>query len=55
MSTFRDDAALAIVMATRGYPGDYGKGSVIAGLDEADAVEGVTVFHAGTTLVPATG
>jgi phosphoribosylamine--glycine ligase len=49
--TFRDDAALAIVMATRGYPGDYGKGSVIAGLDEADAVEGVTVFHAGTKLV----
>ncbi|QJP15345.1 phosphoribosylamine--glycine ligase [Starkeya sp. ORNL1] len=49
--TFRDDAALAIVMATRGYPGDYGKGSVIAGLDEADAVEGVTVFHAGTRLI----
>jgi phosphoribosylamine--glycine ligase len=49
--TFRDDSALAIVMATRGYPGDYGKGSVIAGLDEADAVEGVTVFHAGTRLV----
>jgi phosphoribosylamine--glycine ligase len=49
--SFRDDAALAIVMATRGYPGDYGKGSVIAGLDEADAVEGVTVFHAGTRLI----
>lgn len=48
---FGDDAALAIVMATRGYPGDYGKGSVIAGLDEADAVEGVAVFHAGTRLI----
>ncbi|MDF2994797.1 MAG: purD [Xanthobacteraceae bacterium] len=47
----RDEAALAIVMATRGYPGDYGKGSVIAGLEEADAVEGVTVFHAGTRLI----
>lgn len=48
---FGEDAALAIVMATRGYPGDYGKGSVIAGLDEADAVEGVAVFHAGTRLI----
>ena len=35
-------------MATKGYPGDYGKGSVIAGLDEAAKVEGVEIFHAGT-------
>ena len=43
-----DDAALTVIMATKGYPGDYGKGSVIAGLDEAAKVEGVEIFHAGT-------
>jgi phosphoribosylamine--glycine ligase len=43
-----DDAALTVVMATEGYPGDYGKGSVIRGLDAASAVEGVQIFHAGT-------
>src|SRR2546430_1343300 len=43
-----DDAALTVIMATKGYPGDYGKGSVIGGLDEAAAVEGVEIFHAGT-------
>jgi phosphoribosylamine--glycine ligase len=43
-----DDAALTVIMATKGYPGDYGKGSVIHGLDEAAKVEGVEIFHAGT-------
>src|SRR5437868_8903462 len=43
-----DDAALTVIMATRGYPGDYGKGSVIDGLDEAAKVDGVEIFHAGT-------
>jgi phosphoribosylamine--glycine ligase len=43
-----DDAALTVIMATKGYPGDYGKGSVIQGLDEAAKVEGVEIFHAGT-------
>src|SRR4051812_40910685 len=43
-----DDAALTVIMATRGYPGDYGKGSAIEGLDEAAKVEGVEIFHAGT-------
>jgi phosphoribosylamine--glycine ligase len=43
-----DDAALTVVMATRGYPGDYGKGSIIEGLDEAAKVDGVEIFHAGT-------
>jgi len=37
-------------MAAKGYPGSYDKGTVIAGLDKADAVEGVTVFHAGTQV-----
>ena len=45
-----DDAALTVIMATKGYPGDYGKGSVIEGLDEAARVEGVEIFHAGTAM-----
>jgi len=43
-----DEAALVVVMATKGYPGNYGKGSAIDGLDVASAVEGVEIFHAGT-------
>ena len=43
-----DDAALTVVMAANGYPGDYAKGSVIAGLAGAAEVEGVEIFHAGT-------
>ena len=42
------DAALTVVMASKGYPGAYGKGSVIEGLDKAAEVEGVEIFHAGT-------
>ncbi|MBM3530839.1 MAG: phosphoribosylamine--glycine ligase [Alphaproteobacteria bacterium] len=42
------DAALTVVMAANGYPGDYKRGSVIEGLDEAAQVEGVEIFHAGT-------
>ena len=41
-------AALTVVMAVRGYPGSYAKGSVIDGLDDAAAVAGVEIFHAGT-------
>jgi phosphoribosylamine--glycine ligase len=42
------DAALTVVMAAKGYPGSYAKGSVIEGLDAAAEVEGVEIFHAGT-------
>jgi phosphoribosylamine--glycine ligase len=42
------DAALTVVMAAKGYPGSYAKGSRIEGLAEAAAVEGVEIFHAGT-------
>jgi phosphoribosylamine--glycine ligase len=42
------DAALTVVMATKGYPSAYGKGSVIEGLEDAAKVEGVEIFHAGT-------
>jgi phosphoribosylamine---glycine ligase len=42
------EAALTVVMAAKGYPGSYAKGSTIEGLDEAAQVEGVEIFHAGT-------
>jgi len=42
------DVALTVVMAAKGYPGSYAKGSVIAGLEDAAQVEGVEIFHAGT-------
>ncbi|ABE58266.1 MULTISPECIES: phosphoribosylamine--glycine ligase [Chromohalobacter] len=42
-------AAVGVVMAAGGYPGDYRKGDVIEGLDGAEAV-GCKVFHAGTAL-----
>jgi phosphoribosylamine--glycine ligase len=42
------DAALTVVMAAKGYPGRYEKGSMVEGLDEAGRIEGVEVFHAGT-------
>src|SRR5689334_3462527 len=43
-----DQAALTVVMATKGYPGNYGKGSVIRGLNAAAALDSVEIFHAGT-------
>jgi phosphoribosylamine--glycine ligase len=42
------DTALTVVMATKGYPGSYSKGSVIEGLEDAATIEGVEIFHAGT-------
>ncbi len=42
------EPALTVVMAARGYPGSYPKGSRIEGLAEAAQVEGVEIFHAGT-------
>jgi phosphoribosylamine--glycine ligase len=45
-----DEAALGVVMATRGYPGAYVNGSEIRGLDEAARLDGVTVFHAATRI-----
>lgn len=44
---WRDDAALTVVMAAKGYPGNPEKGSVIRGLDEAGS-DGIEIFHAGT-------
>ena len=48
LTNFRPTAT--VVMAAKGYPGNYDKGSVIEGVDAANALEGVTVFHAGTDI-----
>ncbi|MGB8275881.1 MAG: phosphoribosylamine--glycine ligase [Alphaproteobacteria bacterium] len=45
---WRDETSLCVVMAAKGYPGSYEKGSEIRGLERAGAVPNVTVFHAGT-------
>lgn len=45
---WRDSAAVAVVLASEGYPGDPTTGRVIAGVDEAAALDGVHVLHAAT-------
>lgn len=45
---WHDEAAACVVMASGGYPDPYETGKVITGLEDADTIEGVTVFHAGT-------
>ena len=45
---WRDEAALCVVLASEGYPGAYETGSAIRGIDAAEALGDVTVFHAGT-------
>ncbi len=45
---FRDGAALTVVLATRGYPGAFARGSEIRAVEAAEALDGVLVFQAGT-------
>ena len=45
---WRPDASVCVVMASGGYPGAYETGRPISGVEEAEAVPGVAVFHAGT-------
>jgi phosphoribosylamine--glycine ligase len=42
------DPALTVVMAAKGYPGDYAKGTRIDGLEEAGKLDDIEIFHAGT-------
>jgi phosphoribosylamine--glycine ligase len=48
---FKNDAALCVVMAANGYPGEYKKGTVITGVDKANGATNAVVFHAGTKMV----
>ncbi len=43
----RGGASCCVVLASKGYPGKYGKGLPISGIDEAEKIEGVKVFPAG--------
>jgi len=45
---WKSEAALSVVMATKGYPGKIATGSEIKGLERASQVAGVQIFHAGT-------
>jgi phosphoribosylamine--glycine ligase len=45
---WHDMAAVCVVMAAKGYPGDYRKGDIISGLETAAAIDNLVVFHAGT-------
>ena len=47
---WRDGAAVAVVMASAGYPESSSKGDVITGIETAEAIDGVHVIHAGTAL-----
>lgn len=43
-----DDWAVSVVLTSAGYPGSYERGKVITGIEDAEALNGVTVYHAGT-------
>ena len=45
---WHDKAAVCVVLAAQGYPGDYQKGDAISGLEQAGELEELVVFHAGT-------
>ena len=47
---WRDEWAVAVVLTSAGYPGSYEKGKVIRGIEDAEAMEDVTVYHAGTAV-----
>ncbi len=47
---WKPEACVAVVLASSGYPGAYQTGHPIEGIDAAEEIEGVTVFHAGTAL-----
>ena len=48
--SWSEDAVVNVVLAAKGYPSAYTKGSEIGGLDAAGAIDGVVVFHAGTKM-----
>lgn len=48
--TWSDQWAVSVVLASEGYPGSYEKGKVILGVKDAESMNKVIVFHAGTAL-----
>lgn len=48
--TWSDDFAVSVVLTSAGYPGAYEKGKAITGIEDARALDGVSVYHAGTDL-----
>ena len=50
--SWSDKWAVSVVLASEGYPGSYEKGKVILGVEEAQDLDDVIVFHAGTALNP---
>lgn len=50
MVRWKPQSSCCVVMASQGYPGAYAKGKAIEGIDKAEELDGVTVFHAGTKL-----
>ena len=46
-----DRWAVTVVLASAGYPGSYEKGKEITGIEDAEHLDGVTVFHAGTKRI----
>ena len=51
--SWKEGPSVCVVMASGGYPGGYEKGKVIEGIDDAESIPGVKVFHAGTRLLDA--
>ncbi|HVL82269.1 MAG TPA: phosphoribosylamine--glycine ligase, partial [Actinomycetota bacterium] len=48
--SWRPDACVSVVLASGGYPGEYRTGLEVSGVQEAESMDGVAVFHAGTSL-----
>ncbi|OUP10414.1 phosphoribosylamine--glycine ligase [Collinsella sp. An2] len=48
--SWSDKWAVAVVLTSAGYPGSYEKGKVITGVEDAAAMDDVTVYHAGTAV-----
>ena len=50
MVAWEHDWAVSVVLTSAGYPGSYEKGKVITGIERAEEMDGVTVYHAGTAV-----
>jgi phosphoribosylamine--glycine ligase len=48
--SWRSEASVCVVLASKGYPGSYEKGKIIKGLDSFKKDKNIVIFHAGTSL-----